>query len=129
MRSYIKIFLLLHSMVKTELLAFLFRFQVSITFFSHGGAPASYQSCSLISTPPFSFCQFFLFLGRLALSQLVPILLFLLRKTGSELMSMPIFLYFIRGTPATAWLDKRCVGSHPGSEPVNSRPQKRNVRT
>ena len=27
---------------------------------------------------------------------------------------MPIFLYFIRGTPSTAWLDKRCVGPHLG---------------
>ena len=33
----------------------------------------------------------------------------LLRKTGPELTSMPIFLYFICGTPATAWLfAKRC---------------------
>ena len=30
--------------------------------------------------------------------------LFLLRKTGPELTSTPIFLYFICGTPATAWL-------------------------
>ena len=36
------------------------------------------------------------------------ILLFLLRKTGPELTSMPIFLYFICGTPTTAWLDKWC---------------------
>ena len=35
-------------------------------------------------------------------------LLFLLRKTGPELTSMPIFLYFICGTPTTAWLAKRC---------------------
>ena len=28
-----------------------------------------------------------------------------LRKTGPELTSVPIFLYFICGTPATAWLD------------------------
>src|SRR3712207_299831 len=33
---------------------------------------------------------------------------FLLRKTGPELTSVPIFLYFICGTPTTAWLDKRC---------------------
>ena len=38
------------------------------------------------------------FKGRLVLSQSVPpILLFLLRKTGPELTSMPTFLYFIRG--------------------------------
>ena len=30
---------------------------------------------------------------------------------------MPIFLYFICGMPATAWLDKRCVGPQPGSGP------------
>ena len=30
--------------------------------------------------------------------------LFLLRKTGPELTSMPIFLYFICGTPTAAWL-------------------------
>ena len=33
---------------------------------------------------------------------------FFLRKTGPELTSMPIFLYFICGTPASARLDKRC---------------------
>ncbi|XP_070109978.1 carnitine O-palmitoyltransferase 1, muscle isoform isoform X5 [Equus przewalskii] len=44
-----------------------------------------------------------------ALSQhLLPILLFLLRKAGPELTSVPIFLYFICGTPTTAWLAKRC---------------------
>ena len=32
----------------------------------------------------------------------------MLRKTGPELTSMPSFLYFICGTPATAWLAKRC---------------------
>ena len=30
-----------------------------------------------------------------------------LRKTGPELTSVPIFFYFICGTPTTAWLDKR----------------------
>ena len=33
-------------------------------------------------------------------------LLFLLRKTGHELTSVPIFLYFICGAPARAWLAK-----------------------
>ena len=47
--------------------------------------------------------------------------LFLLRKTSPELTSVPIFFYFICGTPATAWLDKWRVGLHPGSELVNPR--------
>ena len=34
--------------------------------------------------------------------------LFLLRKTGPELTSMPIFLYFICGTPTTGWLANQC---------------------
>ena len=42
---------------------------------------------------------------------------FLPTKSGPELTSMPILLYFICGTPATVWLDNRCVGPHPGSEP------------
>ena len=58
------------------------------------------------------FCSFlfllFFFWGRLALSYLLPILLFLLRKTGPELTSLPIFLYFVCGMPATAWLNKQC---------------------
>ena len=55
----------------------------------------------------YSFLNFFL--GRLALSKhRLPILLFLLRKTGPELTSVPIFLHFICGTPTTAWLDKQC---------------------
>ena len=51
---------------------------------------------------------FFFFGGRLALSWLLPVLLFLLRKTGPELTFLPIFLYFICGTSATAWLAQRC---------------------
>ena len=50
----------------------------------------------------------FFFWGRLALRELLPILLFLLRKTDPELTSMPIFLYFIRGMPTTAWHAKQC---------------------
>ena len=46
--------------------------------------------------------------GRLTVSQLLPILLFLLRKTGPELTSVPVFLYFIRGTPTTVVLANRC---------------------
>lgn len=52
-------------MVKTELLVILFGFQLSIISFSHGGALASYQSWSLISTPPFSFFQLFKPLSRI----------------------------------------------------------------
>ena len=33
---------------------------------------------------------------------------FLLRKTGPELTSVPIFFYFICGMPTAAWLAKRC---------------------
>uniref|UniRef100_A0A9L0RUI1 Transmembrane protein 79 n=1 Tax=Equus caballus TaxID=9796 RepID=A0A9L0RUI1_HORSE len=47
-------------------------------------------------------------ISRLALSSLLPILLFSLRKTGPELTSMPIFLCFIHETSTTAWLAKRC---------------------
>ena len=41
-----------------------------------------------------------------------------LRKIGPELTSVPFFLYFICGTPTTAWLDKWCVGLHLGSAPA-----------
>ena len=60
----------------------------------------------------------FFFWGRLALSYLLPILLFLLRKAGPELTSASIFLYFICGTPnSTACQVAPCL--HPGSEPGN----------
>ena len=39
-----------------------------------------------------------------------------MRKIGPGLTSVPIFLYFIWDI-ATAWLDKRCIGVRPGSEP------------
>ena len=55
--------------------------------------------------------------------------LFLLRKIGPELTSMPIFLYFICGMPATAWLDKWCIGPHLGSDLVNPGPLKWSMRT
>ena len=42
-------------------------------------------------------------------------LFFFLRKTGPERTSVPIFLYFIRGTPDSAWFHKRCVGPRLGS--------------
>ena len=54
-------------------------------------------------------------------------LCFLLRKIGPELTSMPTTLYFICGTPATAWFDKQCVGPCLGSESVNPGLPKRNV--
>ena len=47
-----------------------------------------------------------------------------LRKIGPELTSVPMFLYYICGTPTTAWLDKRCVGPHLGSELASPRPWK-----
>ena len=43
-----------------------------------------------------------------------------MRKSGPELASMPIFLYFIWD----AWFDERCVGPRLGSEPANPRPLK-----
>ena len=49
----------------------------------------------------------------------LPILLFLLRKTGPELTSVPIFLYFIYGMPTTAWLCQAVPCLPPGSKPVN----------
>ena len=54
---------------------------------------------------------------------------FLKKKTIPELMSMPIFLYFICGAPDTAWLDKWCVGPHSESKPTNPGLPKRNVHT
>ena len=38
----------------------------------------------------------------------MPIHLFLLKKTGPELTSVPIFLSFICGMPSTAWLATQC---------------------
>ena len=70
------------------------------------------------------------FWGRLILSwHPLAILLVLLRKMGPELTSVPIFLYCICGMPATAWLDKRCIGPYSGSEPVNPRLPKQGART
>ena len=42
-----------------------------------------------------------------------------LRKISPELTSMPIFLCIICGTPATAWIDKCCIGPHLGTKPAN----------
>ena len=36
--------------------------------------------------------------------------IFFLRNISPELTSVPMVLYFICDTPATAWLDKRCIG-------------------
>ena len=49
---------------------------------------------------------------------------FFFRKIGPEQTSVPIFLYFMCGMPATAWLDKQCLGAYPGSESANSRAAK-----
>ena len=40
-----------------------------------------------------------------------------------------IFLYFVCGMPATAWLDKRCVGPRSGSKPVSPGPSKLSMWT
>ena len=51
--------------------------------------------------------------------QLIPKqVFFFLGKTGPELTSVPISLYLIFGTPATAWLAKWCLGRS-GMEWVN----------
>ena len=54
---------------------------------------------------------------------------FFLRMISSELTSVPIFLYFICRTPVTAWLDKQCVGPHPGSKLMNPGPPKERTQT
>ena len=69
--------------------------------------PEFFQKGHFLPVHLFPYLFFFLW-GRLALSQLLPLLLFLLRKTAPELTSVPVFLYFICGTPTTAWLDKWC---------------------
>ena len=53
------------------------------------------------------------------------IIFFFLRKISPELTSVPIFLYFRCGMRATAWLDKQCIGPHPGSKLVNPGHQSR----
>ena len=50
-----------------------------------------------------------------------------LRNISPELTSVPIFLYFICGTPDTAWLDKWCIGPHLGSDLADPGPLKRNM--
>ena len=52
---------------------------------------------------------------------------FFLRKIGPELTSVPIFLHFICGTPATAWRDNRCIGLCLGSELANPGPPKQSL--
>ena len=49
-------------------------------------------------------------------------LFFLLRKISPELTSVPIFLYFVCGMPATSRLTNG-VGPCPGSEPANLLPK------
>ena len=67
----------------------------------------------------FSFLVFFLRKISPELTSAANPPLFAEEDSGPELTFTPIFLYFICGTPAIAWLDKCCVGLHPGSEPAN----------
>ena len=61
--------------------------------------------------------------------QVSPLPSFFLRKISPELTSMPIVLYFIWGTPVTAWLAERCH-VHPGIRTGEPRAaEKQNVRT
>ena len=66
--------------------------------------------CWLLPFLPFKYflLLFFIFLRKISpeLTSVANPPLFLLRKTGPELTSAPIFLHFICGTPATAWLAK-----------------------
>ena len=52
--------------------------------------------------------------------------LFLLRKTSPELTSVPISSILCE-MPATAWLDKWCVGPHLGSKLANPGPPEWNM--
>ena len=49
-------------------------------------------------------------------------------KISLELTSVLILLYFVCETPATAWLDKRCVRPCPGSERVDPRLLKQSMQ-
>ena len=49
---------------------------------------------------------------------------FFLWKISPELTSMPMFLYFMCGMPASAWLGKQCLGPCPGPELANPQLQK-----
>ena len=46
-----------------------------------------------------------------------PPFFFCLRKIRPELISVPVFLYFVCGSPATAWPLTSGVGLYPGTEP------------
>ena len=51
------------------------------------------------------------------------------RKTGPELTSVPIFLYFYMWDATTAWLNEWCVGPHLGSGLANPGPPKWGIQT
>ena len=55
--------------------------------------------------------------------------IFFWRKISPELTSVPIFLYFICGMPASARLDKQCECPHPGCKLANPGPPKKSTRT
>ena len=94
--------------------------QVLLTPFYKWGRWGSEQSSS-----PSSF--FFFWWGRLALSKhLLPILLFCLRKSGPDLTSVPMVLYFVCGMPPQHDLVSG-VGLLPGSEPMNLRQLKQRL--
>ena len=72
------------------------------------------------------------------------LLIFVVRKIGPELTSVPIFLFLLEEychwanicvnlpvcfmcNTATAWPDERCIGLRPGSEPAKPGPLKRSM--
>ena len=88
------------------------------------------QLClSLCLTRAFSL-PLFLFLRMISreLTSTTSLPLFV-RKSGPELTSVLIFLYFMCEAPATAWLDEWCVGLCPGSDPVKHRLLKQSSQT
>ena len=63
-------------------------------------------------------------LNDLIFLHLFHLFIFLVWKIGPELTSVPIFLYSVRGTLQTAWLDEQCIGPCLGSKPANPGPPK-----
>ena len=72
----------------------------------------SHIPCLPPSNPSFSIIYLFIYFLRKISPELTsaanPPFFFLLKNTGPELTSVPIFLYFICGTPITARLAKWC---------------------
>ena len=66
--------------------------------------------------------------GKVSLRVTEDDIFFILRKIIPELTSVPIFLYFISGTPGTAWLDKWCLDLCLASELANPGPPKQSAR-